>query len=106
MTPFRGTGWAATGTQPQYGGPPQYGSQPQYDGGNQYNNQQAGQPVYSPPTNQNYYGNTGANQGYFGGQQSGVELQQPNNVYQPPRGGDGGYAPPAGPPPGKEGIIR
>ncbi|KAL9597377.1 MAG: hypothetical protein Q9219_005186 [cf. Caloplaca sp. 3 TL-2023] len=108
MTPYRGTGWAAGRTPPGHA-PAQYtGAQPYYGGGapNQYNNQPAAQPVYSPPPNQNYYGNQGSNQGYFGGQQSGVELQSPNNTYQPPRGGDQVYNPPAGPPPGKDGIVR
>ncbi|KAL9127834.1 MAG: hypothetical protein Q9217_003353, partial [Psora testacea] len=102
MQPFRGTGWAAGQTPaghaaPQYAGAPQ----PYYGGGQQP------PPVYSPPPqnqgygyNQNQYG--GGNQGYFGGQQSGVELQQPNQAYQPQRGGDSVYAPPAGPPPGKK----
>ncbi|KAI4138983.1 MAG: hypothetical protein L6R39_006519 [Caloplaca ligustica] len=110
MTPYRGTGWAA-GAPPPGHAPAQYdGAQQSYygGGGNQYNNQPAGQPapVYSPPPNQNYYGNTGANQGYFGGQQTGVELQQPNNAYQPPRGGDQVFSPPTGPPPGKDGVVR
>ena len=107
MQPYRGTGWAAGRTPPGHA-PAQYtgASQPYYgDGGNQYNNQPATQNAYPPP-NQNYYGNQGANQGYFGGQQSGVELQSPNNTYQPPRGGDQVYSPPSGPPPGKDGIIR
>ncbi|KAL8943438.1 MAG: hypothetical protein Q9216_001076 [Gyalolechia sp. 2 TL-2023] len=107
MTPYRGTGWAA-GRTPADHAPAQYtGAQPYYGGGNQYNNNQpTGQAVYSPPPNQNYYGNQGANQSYFGGQQSGVELQSPNNTYQPPRGGDQVYSPPTGPPPGKDGIVR
>ncbi|KAL8724547.1 MAG: hypothetical protein Q9166_007889 [cf. Caloplaca sp. 2 TL-2023] len=109
MTPYRGTGWAA-GRPPPGHGPAQYtGAQPApyYNNQPAYNNQPSAAPVYSPPpANQNYYGNGGANQGYFGGQQSGVELQQPNNSYQPQRGGDQVYSPPAGPPPGKDGIIR
>ncbi|KAL8841936.1 MAG: hypothetical protein Q9170_000716 [Blastenia crenularia] len=101
MTPYRGTGWAA-GRTPAGHAPAQYtGAQPSYG-----NIQPTAQPVYAPPTNQNYYGNQGANQSYFGGQQSGVELQSPNNTYQPPRGGDQVYNPPAGPPPGKDGIVR
>ncbi|KAL8738745.1 MAG: hypothetical protein Q9181_000500 [Wetmoreana brouardii] len=110
MTPYRGTGWAG-GQTPAGHAPAQYsGAQPYY-GGNQYNNQPAGQPAYSPPPHQGYnhgyYGNNNTNQGYFGGQQqSGVELQQPNNSYQPPRGGDQVYSPPAGPPPGKDAGRR
>ena len=107
--PFRGTGWAA-GRTPAGHAPAQYtGSQP-YHGGNQYNSQapNAAPPVYSAPGNQEYYGNGGANQGYFGGQQSGIELQPPQGAYQPQRGGDAVYNPPAGPPPGKggDGVIR
>lgn len=75
-------------------------------------------PVYSPPKD-GYYGanngtpntypaqGTGSNQGYFGGQQSGIELQAPGNSYQPTRDGQPVYAAPEGPPPGKgDGIIR
>lgn len=106
MIPYRGTGWAG-GRTPAGHAPAQYtGAQPYYGGDNQYNNQPAAQPAYSPPPNGNYYGNQGANQTYFGGQQSGVELQSPNNTYQPPRGGDQVYSPPSGPPPGKDGIVR
>ncbi|MCJ1457862.1 hypothetical protein MMC28_008231 [Mycoblastus sanguinarius] len=95
MQPYRGTGWAA-GRTPEGHGPAQYtgasASQPYYPN--------PAPPVYSPQQNQGY-----ANQGYFGGQQQGVELQQPENTYQPVYN----YAPPAGPPPGKkdgDGIIR
>ncbi|MCJ1466290.1 hypothetical protein MMC07_004909 [Pseudocyphellaria aurata] len=101
--PFRGTGWAA-GRTPAGHGPAQYtGAQPYYG-----NNQQP-PPVYGAPQNQPYYGNGNpSNQGYFGGQQSGVELQQPQGAYRPPGGGDSVYNPPAGAPPGKggDGIIR
>ena len=69
--------------------------------------------VYSPPiSNQGYYNQSqGQNQGYFGGQQQGVELQQPESAYAPQRGGEPvyDYAPPMGPPPGTkggDGIIR
>lgn len=101
--PFRGTGWAA-GRTPAGHAPAQYtGAQPYYG-----NNQQP-PPVYGAPQNQTYYGNDNpSNQGYFGGQQSGVELQQPQGAYRPPGGGDPVYNPPAGAPPGKggDGIIR
>ncbi|KAL8873271.1 MAG: hypothetical protein Q9174_001240 [Haloplaca sp. 1 TL-2023] len=105
MTPYRGTGWAG-GRTPAGHGPAQYtGAQPHYNSG------PIGQPGYGPPNqgglNQGYYGNNNPNQGYFGGgQQTGVELQTPNQSYQPQRGGDQVYNPPAGPPPGKDGIIR
>ena len=105
LPPWRGTGWAG-GRTPAGHAPAQYtgGAQPYY------NNQQP-QTNPAPPysaANQGYYGNQG-NQGYFGGgQQNGVELQQPNSTYQPQAGGDPVYSPPSGPPPGKQhdGIIR
>ncbi|KAI9732819.1 MAG: hypothetical protein M1834_003757 [Cirrosporium novae-zelandiae] len=85
--PYWGTGWAAGSTPPGHG-PAQYNPnvQPYY-----------GQYQQPPPT----YGQ-GQNQSYFGGQQAGVELQQPQSAYQPQRGGDPVYAPPEGPPPKKE----
>ena len=105
MHPYRGTGWAAGRTPPGHA-PAQYtGAQPYYG-----NNNAAAPPVYSAPENQGYYNqgyNNGPNQGYFGGQQQGVELQQPENAYA--RGGEQVYSAPPGPPPGKkegDGIIR
>lgn len=106
LQPFRGTGWAQ-GRTPAGHAPAQYaGAQPYYG-----NNNGAAAPPYSPPDNQGYYNqgynNQGANQGYFGGQQQGVELQQPANTYA--RGGENVYQPPTGPPPGKtggDGIVR
>lgn len=105
QNPWRGTGWAA-GRTPAGHAPAQYtGQAAPYSG----NEGAAAPPVYSPAASQGGYYNQGyngggANQGYFGGQQQGVELQQPENVYAR----DGGYAPPAGPPPGtgKDGIIH
>ncbi|KAL8999242.1 MAG: hypothetical protein Q9169_001907 [Polycauliona sp. 2 TL-2023] len=97
MTPFRGTGWAAGRPPPGHGAAQYTGAQAQPNYNNQANYNQ--QPAYAPPQNSNYYGNGGANQSYFGGQQSGVELQQPNSSYQPQRGGDQVYSPPSGPPP-------
>ncbi|KAL6707791.1 hypothetical protein ACN47E_003691 [Coniothyrium glycines] len=86
--PFYGTGWAARpGNNPQ----------PYYNSNNQ-NAQPA--PPYTP-SNNGYYGGGGANQSYYA-QQNGVELQNPQPTY-----GNGQYAPPAGPPPGKgDGIVR
>ena len=105
MNPYRGTGWAAGRTPPGHA-PAQYtGAQPYYG-----NNNAAVPPVYSPPANQGYYNqgyNNSPNQGYFGGQQQGVELQQPENAYA--RGGEQVYSSPPGAPPGKkegDGIIR
>ena len=92
-TPFYGTGWAARPTNGNNTAQPYYN--------NNYNSAPA--PPYSAATNSNnngYYGN-GANQSYYG-QQNGVELQSP----QPTYGGNNQYAPPPGPPPGKDGIIR
>ncbi|PGG99075.1 hypothetical protein AJ80_09407 [Polytolypa hystricis UAMH7299] len=80
--PFRGTGWAA-GPHPPHP-PPQYQPPPP---------QYTAQNGYYPP---NQHQGHGENQGYFGGQQSGVELQPPQNAYQPV------YAPPPGPPPNKQ----
>ena len=99
MQPFRGTGWAAGQTAPGHGAP-MYTGPPQ-----PYGQQTGGQPpVYSPPPQQQGYGYNqygGSNQGYFGGQQTGVELQSPTNTYQPQAGGQPVYNPPVGPPPGK-----
>lgn len=96
--PYRGTGWAA-GRFPPNQGPAPYNGPQQYYGGNQHPPPQAAAPPYSP-SHQGYYGNTGSNQGYFGGQQqTGVELQPPQNTFQPQRGGDAVYEPPSGPPP-------
>jgi len=71
---------------------------PQY---NNYGHQQAAPPYTAAPPP--VYGqNTGTTfntgDGYYG-QQTGIELQEPQHVYQ---GGSGsnGYAAPAGPPPG------
>ena len=73
---------------PQYGNEPQQGQGYGQEGGYYGQNQ----------------GEYGANQGYYGGQHTGAtELQQPPNAY---RGGDQVYSPPAGPPPGKEGVVR
>ncbi|MCJ1406079.1 hypothetical protein MMC19_000144 [Ptychographa xylographoides] len=116
VQPYRFTGWAGGnhGT-PQYN--PNYNEQSNYNppvqpyGNNQYNatpSPMVNPPNYTPPKEGNYYGNgAGGNQGYFGGQSNGIELQQPNNTYQPARGGDNGYSAPEGPPPPRgDGIIR
>jgi len=105
QTPYRGTGWAGNmyggGYNQPYGGNQQYGN-------NQYAaNDVQSPPVYSPPPKNQYNAPGNATQGYFGGQQSGIELQAPGNSYQPERGGNPVYAAPEGPPPGKgDGIIR
>ncbi|KAI6368649.1 hypothetical protein MCOR25_004604 [Pyricularia grisea] len=92
MAPIYGTGWV--GPKPTayqnnpntyYPPPPQYSANPQ-------------QPQYTGTA-------FNPNDGYYGGQQSGV--QPPANTYAPPQhnappaaSGDN-YAPPPGPPPGK-----
>ncbi|MCJ1227315.1 hypothetical protein MMC12_003970 [Toensbergia leucococca] len=111
--PWRGTGFLVGNTPPGHA-PAQYTGDTSNT--NQYQNGStpagAAPPIYSPPANQTYYGNGNGNpnQGYFGGQQSGIELQQPQGAYQPQRGGDPVYSPPAGPPPSgmksPDGIIR
>jgi hypothetical protein len=107
-----GTGWVPghQNVKPQESAPP-YSAQPvnnQYTGNTFNSNEgyygpqhgQGQQYGYAPNGNDNY----GA--GGYGGQQNGVELQQPQQSYQ--RGGENVYSPPAGPPPGKgnDGIIR
>lgn len=102
-----GTGWVP-GSKPngqQYGQTNYYPNQP-YNGG--------AAPPYSPPIGNQATGNTfNSNEGYYGGhggyggQQNGIELQQPQNAYQPQRGGENVYEAPSGPPPGKgDGIVR
>ncbi|KZF22408.1 hypothetical protein L228DRAFT_268873 [Xylona heveae TC161] len=106
--PFYGTAWLG-GKPPVGHGPATYnnnntnnnpgGPQPYY--GSYY---QPPAPPYSPPANHTYYGNGPP-------QQSGVELQQPQNSYQPYRTPeDNVYSPPPGPPPGHpkqgDGIVR
>lgn len=98
MQPYRFTGWAGGNVPPGHA-PAQYNPNQGFQGNQQY---QQNPPVYTTPP-QPAYGQSG-NQGYFGGQQSGVELQQPNNAYQPHRGTDPGFNTPAGPPPGKDGM--
>lgn len=100
--PMYGTGWMANGYNPQ----PQYGQQQaQYGYGQQqgqygqppaYGHQQQGQYQNPQYTGQTY----NPNDGYYAGQNEGIQLQQPQNAYAP-RGADNDYAPPSGPPPGK-----
>lgn len=111
LRPFYGTGFLGGKTPPghapatYYNGPqdqaqPQYGNT--YNQGSMNNNEGTVPPYSSAPPSGAYQGNqpTGANQGYYG-QQNGVELQAPQNSYQPPHAGENVYAPPPGPPPGK-----
>lgn len=95
--PFYGTGW--TQNLP-FGGGNSYG--------NNYQNKpsyQAPPPQYGQENNYNqhegFYGqNTGGqNQSYFGGRQTELEMQPPQNVYG--ARDQSGFAPPPGPPPSK-----
>lgn len=105
LKPFYGTGWVGN-TPAGHGAAtynPQYQNQQQQP---QYGNETQQAPAYGQ--NEGLYGqnqaNPGSNQGYYGGQQTGAtELQQPPNAY---RGDDQVYSPPAGPPPGKDGVVR
>lgn len=114
MQPMNGTGW-----MPFAGPKPPQGQQNSgYYQNAPYNGGHPAPPMYSPPignqatgntfnSNDGYYGNHGAG-GYnpYGGQQSGIELQQPTGTYQP-QGQRDVYEAPMGPPPGKnDGIIR
>lgn len=107
-----GTGWMAGKTPDGHNGPsynPGYNQGGYNQGGyNNGYNQDPPVPAYTP-ANHNYTGNTfNSNDGYYGQQQSGIELQHPQQTYAPPRGGDPVYAAPSGPPPKKhgDGIIR
>jgi len=110
MAPMYGMGWM--GGKPQQGqNAGYYNSNQPYNGGQAYG---ASAPPYSPPINNQQTGNTfNSNEGYYGnqngygGQQNGVELQPPQNAYNPQRGGDPVYEAPMGPPPTKgDHIIR
>lgn len=95
--PFYGTGWA--GNTPFGHGQPQYNPN--------YQSQQQAPPTYNQTQNPGGYygggagggGGGGEAQSYFGGRQTDVEMNAPQNTYN--RGGDSGYAPPPGPPPSK-----
>ena len=100
-----GTGWfpGNKNTPVGYDNNAGYYSNQPYNGG--------AAPPYEPPIGNQQTGNTfNSNEGYYGnhgygGQQSGIELQQPQNAYT--RAGDPVYEAPQGPPPGKgDGIIR
>jgi hypothetical protein len=89
-----GTGWLAPAPpaghgQMNYYGPGGSNAQPQYE-----NNST---PAYGQQAAPPYTG--GAANSYYG-QSQGVEMQTPQNTYQP-TGGSNVYAPPSGPPPNK-----
>jgi len=100
-----GTAWMPTPGYNKYG-QGQGGQNGQYYANQPYHGG-APAPPYSPQVENNATGNTfNSNDGYYGhGQQSGIELQQPTNAYQPQRGGDPVYDAPAGPPPGKGDYV-
>ncbi|KFY77125.1 hypothetical protein V499_03422 [Pseudogymnoascus sp. VKM F-103] len=108
LAPRYGTGWLAgkqNGGQQHYQNNYYQGQQSGYN----YGGGAAPAPPYSPPQQQ--YGQQqqyGGNTDYYGGQQSGIELQQPQSSYNPQIGREQTYEPPTGPPPGKQGdgIIR
>ncbi|AEO70460.1 bdce4a97-2a53-457e-89df-975331b11304 [Thermothielavioides terrestris] len=75
--PLYGTGWMAPAPA-YYPPPPQYSQQ-------------------DPNTGPGGYKYGGQADGYFGGNQEGIQLQQPASTYH--RGADIDYAPPPGPPP-------
>ncbi|KAL3460244.1 chitin synthesis regulation, resistance to congo red-domain-containing protein [Aspergillus heterothallicus] len=77
LRPYAGTAWMAP--------PPPYHQQPHAD------------PYNRPPPPPQYTQSPGPH-GYFGGQQTGIELQHPPNAHY---GGAPVYSPPAGPPPPK-----
>ncbi|KAH6650646.1 chitin synthesis regulation, resistance to congo red-domain-containing protein [Chaetomium tenue] len=74
--PMYGTGWMAPAPPPYYPPPPQYSAQDQ-----------------APPGGYKY----GSGDGYYAGNQEGIQLQQPQSAYH--RGTEPEYAPPPGPPP-------
>ncbi|KAF9879247.1 hypothetical protein CkaCkLH20_03480 [Colletotrichum karsti] len=102
MAPLYGTGWMSNNGKYQPG-------QGTYAHNQPYNPQQGGyagygqQPYANPPPaygqqQPQYTGTTfNPNDGYYGNNNEGIQLQQPQHAYQR----DGSYAPPAGPPPGK-----
>ncbi|KAK1460644.1 hypothetical protein CCUS01_08749 [Colletotrichum cuscutae] len=104
VQPFYGTGWMSNnnkhnqqGTyaynQPYNGQQQGYAGYPQQGGA--YQNPP---PAYGPAQQQPQYTGTtfNPNDGYYGGHNEGIHLQQPQNAYQ-----RDSYAAPAGPPPGK-----
>jgi len=109
LPPRYGTGFLA-GKTPVGHNAPQYNGYYQGQGPSGAYNGAGAAPPYSPPVNNQTTGNTfNSNDGYYG-QQSGIELQQPQNSYAPQRGGDPVYNAPQGPPPKRgynnDGIIR
>jgi hypothetical protein len=91
QSPLYGTGWAARNQNYNQN------TQPYYGHGNQY----------PPPPPEYSTSVPNGHQQYYGGQQSGIELQAPSNVYAPGRSTEV-YQPPVEAPPVKkgDGMIR
>jgi len=91
QNPYYGTGWASRNQH--------HNAQPYYN--NNDNNQ------YPPPPPEYSPNVPNGHQQYYGGQQSGIELQAPSNVYAPGRSTEV-YQPPLEPPSSKkgDGMIR
>lgn len=113
-----GTGWMANNQwgannghvnynqQQGYNPQPQYGYGQQQYGQQQYGQQGYGQEGYGqPPAYGQQPQHTGQtfnpNDGYYGGHNEGIQLQQPQSAYAPRGGADDSFSPPPGPPPGK-----
>jgi hypothetical protein len=99
-----GTGWMGGNWSHKPPVGQQYGNNGGYYPNQPYNGGAA--PPYEPPIPNQATGTTfNSNDGYYG--HNAYELQQPQNSYQPQRGGDPVYDAPQGPPPKKgDGIIR
>lgn len=94
--PLRGTAWMA----PQHGAVNYYGPAGPNNNNNTTTQYQSGYEQHRPAAPPAY----GQNHGYYG-QESGLEMQPPQQAYHG-QGGTGAYAPPPGPPPGKDNIVR
>ncbi|KAI9668718.1 MAG: hypothetical protein M1829_005258 [Trizodia sp. TS-e1964] len=122
LEPWRGTGWMAGQTPPGHApamynphafGPEQYGNPqfiqppPQLNAQPQFNDPQSTQPFTHRPADPSAPPNyQQSNHNYFSGQQSGIELQPPQGVYQPARGGENVYEAMTPPGPKPDRVIR
>lgn len=91
--PVYGTGWMPVAGKPNL--PPNY-----------YSQDHPAPPYTAPQSGNMFNGNNHANNGFYGGQQTGIELQQPNHTYQPHASAAEAapdYSPPDGPPPARAG---
>ncbi|GJC84113.1 hypothetical protein ColLi_06951 [Colletotrichum liriopes] len=108
VQPFYGTGWMGGNNKHNQHQQATYAYNQQYNGQQQgyagYPQQGADGSYPAPPPaygqaqqNPQYTGTTfNPNDGYYGGHNEGIQLQQPQSSYQRDV-----YSPPAGPPPGK-----